>query len=71
MDEELRNTLNEGYDTIVELMEFIREQRNYISGISTHQRFKGMNEIYSKAYEMNNKAQGVLDEINDELYKTL
>jgi len=71
MSEETKQAMDDGYDMIVELMEFIREQRNYISGISTHQRFKGMNEIYSKAYEMNNKAQGVLDEINDELYKTL
>ncbi len=71
MSEETKQAMDDGYDMIVELMEFIKEQRNYISGISTHQRFKGMNEIYSKAYEMNNKAQGVLDEINDELYKTL
>ncbi len=71
MNEETKQAMDDGYDMIVELMEFIREQRNYISGISTHQRFKGMNEIYSKAYEMNNKAQGVLDTINDEIYKTL
>ena len=71
MNKETKQVMDNSYDMIVELMEFIREQRNYISGISNHQRFVGMNEILSKAYEMDNKAQGVLDEINDELYKTL
>lgn len=71
MTEETKKAMDDGYDMIVELMEFVKEQRNYISGISNHQRFKGMNEIYSKAYEIENKAKGVLNEINDELYKTL
>ncbi len=71
MTRETKKAMDDSYDMIVELMEFIEEQRNYISGISTHQRFKGMNEIYSKAYQKHNKAKGVLHEINDELYKTL
>ncbi len=71
MTEETKKAMDDAFDIIVELKEFVKEQRNYIRGISNHQRFKGIDEIYSKAYEIDNKAKGVLNDINDELYKTL
>lgn len=55
MNEEVKNVLGEGYDIIVELMDFI----------------KGRGLPILESREILNKAQGVLDEINDELYKTL
>ena len=59
MTAEQKAAMDEGYDMIVELMEFIRD-----------------NELVQKdanieAIEILNDARGVLDLINDELYKTL
>jgi len=56
MTEETKAALGEGYDMIVELMEFIRDR-------------VGTNVPESR--EIINDARGVLDLINDELYKTL
>lgn len=55
MNEETKHVLNDGYDMIVELMHFI----------------KGRGLPILESREILNKAQGVLNEINDELYKTL
>ena len=56
MNEEQKAALGEGYDMIVELTEFIRDR-------------VGTNVPESR--EILNDARGVLDLINDELYKTL
>ena len=53
MTAEQRAAMDEGYDMIVELMEFIRDNET------------------TEAREILNDARGVLDLINDELYKTL
>ena len=71
MNEEQKAAMGEGYDMIVELTEFVKEQRDYIRAISNHQRFEGIDEMYSKACEIHNDARGVLDLMNDEIYKTL
>lgn len=55
MNEETKQAMDDGYDMIVELMDFI----------------KGRGLPILESREILNKAQGVLDEINDELYKTL
>ena len=53
MTEETKAALGEGYDMIVELMDFIRDKAP------------------AEGREILNDARGVLDLINDELYKTL
>ena len=56
MNEEARAAMDEGYDMITELMEFIRNR-------------VGTNVPESR--EILNDARGVLDLMNDEIYKTL
>jgi hypothetical protein len=58
MTAEQKAAMDEGYDMIVELMEFIRD--NNIDSVDD-----------GEAREILNDARGVLDLINDELYKTL
>jgi len=58
MTAEQRAAMDEGYDMIVELMEFIRD--NNIDSVDD-----------GEAREILNDARGVLDLINEELYKTL
>jgi hypothetical protein len=53
MTAEQRAAMDEGYDMIVELMEWIMDNET------------------AEAREILNDARGVLDLINDELYKTL
>ena len=57
MNEEQKAALGEGYDMIVELMEFIKDSQ--------------FTAPEGEAREILNDARGVLDLINDELYKTL
>ena len=57
MNEETKAALGEGYDMIVELMEFIKDSQ--------------FTAPEGEAREILNDARGVLDLINDELYKTL
>ena len=57
MTEETKAALGEGYDMIVELMEFIKDSQ--------------FTAPEGEAREILNDARGVLDLINDELYKTL
>jgi hypothetical protein len=57
MTAEQKAAMDEGYDMIVELMEFIKD-----SQFTTPE---------GEAREILNDARGVLDLINDELYKTL
>ncbi len=57
MNQETKAALGEGYDMIVELMEFIRDSQ--------------FTAPEGEAREILNDARGVLDLINDELYKTL
>ena len=59
MNEETKQAMDDGYDMIVELMEFIRDNEFVQPRAS------------SEAREILNKSRGVLDGINDELYKTL
>ena len=59
MNEETKQVMDDGYDMIVELMEFIRDNEFVQPRAS------------SEAREILNKSRGVLDEINEELYKTL
>ena len=54
MTAEQKAAMDEGYDMIVELMEFIRDNVND-----------------GEVREILNDARGVLDLINEELYKTL
>ncbi len=56
MNEEAKAAMDEGYDMIVELMEFIRDR-------------VGTNVPESR--EILNDARGVLDLMNEEIYKTL
>ena len=56
MNQEATAAMEEGYDMIAELMEFIRDR-------------VGTNVPESR--QILNDARGVLDLINDELYKTL
>ena len=58
MTAEQRAAMDEGYDMIVELIEFIRD--NSIYSVDDGQ-----------AREIRNDARGVWDLINEELYKTL
>ena len=58
MTAEQKAALDEGYDMIVELIEFIRD--NNIDSVDD-----------GEAREILNDARGVLDLINEELYKTL
>ncbi len=57
MNEEQKAALGEGYDMIVELMEFIKDSQ--------------FTAPEGEAREILNDARGVLDLINDEIYKTL
>ncbi len=57
MNEEAKAALGEGYDMIVELMEFIKDSQ--------------FTAPEGEAREILNDARGVLDLINDEIYKTL
>ena len=57
MNEETKAALGEGYDMIVEFMEFIKDSQ--------------FTAPEGEAREILNDARGVLDLINDELYKTL
>ena len=59
MTAEQKAAMDEGYDMIVELMEFIRDNEFTQPKAS------------AEAREILNDARGVLDLINDELYKTL
>ena len=59
MTAEQKAAMDEGYDMIVELMEFIRDNELV------------QKEANLEAIEILNDARGVLDLINDELYKTL
>ena len=59
MNEETKQAMDDGYDMIVELMEFIRDNEFVQPRAS------------SEAREILNKSRGVLDGINNELYKTL
>ena len=56
MNDSQKAAMNEGHDMIVELMEFIRDR-------------VGTNVPESR--EILNDARGVLDLMNDEIYKTL
>jgi hypothetical protein len=56
MNQETQAAMEEGYDMIAELMEFIRDR------VETNA---------SESRQILNDARGVLDLINDELYKTL
>lgn len=57
MTAEQKAAMDEGYDMIVELMEFIKDSQ--------------FTAPEGEAREILNDARGVLDLINDELYKTL
>ena len=57
MNQEEKAAMDEGYDMIVELMEFIKDSQ--------------FTAPEGEAREILNDARGVLDLINDELYKTL
>ena len=57
MNEEAKAALGEGYDMIVELMEFIKDSQ--------------FTAPEGEAREILNDARGVLDLMNDEIYKTL
>ena len=59
MTAEQKAAMDEGYDMIVELMEFIRDNEFTQPKAS------------AEAREILNNARGALDLINDELYKTL
>jgi len=59
MNEEAKAAMDEGYDMIAELMEFIRDNEFTQPKAS------------AEAREILNDARGVLDLMNDELYKTL
>lgn len=57
MTAEQKAAMDEGYDMIVELMEFIKDSQ--------------FTAPEGEAREILNDARGVLDLINDEIYKTL
>ena len=65
MNEETRDALNEGYDIIVELMEIVNLMNQALLTNPDNLNFE------HDTREVCNKARGVLDGINDELYKTL
>ena len=65
MNEEVRDALNEGYDIIVELMEIANLMNQALLTNPDKLNFE------QDTREVCNKARGVLDGINDELYKTL
>ena len=58
MTEETQAAMEEGYDMIAELMEFIKDSQSTAP-------------MTEDARQILNDARGVLDLINDELYKTL
>jgi len=58
MNEEAKAAMGEGYNMIVELMEFIKDSQSTAP-------------MTEDAREILNDARGVLDLMNDELYKTL
>ena len=57
MNEEAKAAMGEGYDMIVELMEFIKDSQ--------------FTAPEGEAREILNDARGVLDLMNDAIYKTL
>ena len=65
MHEEVKDALGEGYDIIVELMEMIKDMNQALQSNPDNLNFE------SDTREILNKSRGVLDGINDELYKTL
>ena len=58
MNEEAKAAMDEGYDMIVELMDFIKDSQSTAP-------------MTEDAREMLNDARGVLDLMNDVIYKTL
>ncbi len=58
MTAEQKAAMDEGYDMIVELMDFIKDSQSTAP-------------MTEEAREIINDARGVLDLINDEIYKTL
>jgi hypothetical protein len=58
MNDEQKAALGEGYDMIVELMDFIKDSQSTAP-------------MTEDAREMLNDARGVLDLMNDVIYKTL
>jgi hypothetical protein len=58
MNDEQKAALGEGYDMIVELMDFIKDSQSTAP-------------MTEDAREMINDARGVLDLMNDVIYKTL
>ena len=58
MNDEQKAALGEGYDMIVELMDFIKDSQTTAP-------------MTEDAREMINDARGVLDLMNDAIYKTL
>tara|TARA_R110000787_G_scaffold228607_2_gene336263 strand:+ start:56 stop:253 length:198 start_codon:yes stop_codon:yes gene_type:complete len=65
MNEEVKDALGEGYDIIVELMEIVNLMNQALLTNPDNLNFE------SDTREILNKSRGVLDGINDELYKTL
>lgn len=58
MNEEAKAAMDEGYDMIVELMDFIKDSQSTAP-------------MTEDARELINDARGVLDLMNDAIYKTL
>jgi|VirMetMinimDraft_7_1064189.scaffolds.fasta_scaffold254936_2 hypothetical protein len=65
MNEEVKDVLGEGYDMIVDLMEMVKDMNQALQSNPDNLNFE------SDTREILNKSRGVLDGINDELYKTL
>jgi hypothetical protein len=65
MNEEVKDALGEGYDMIVDLMEMVKDMNQALQSNPDNLNFE------SDTREILNKSRGVLDGINDELYKTL
>tara|TARA_R110001632_G_scaffold213625_1_gene340014 strand:- start:1362 stop:1559 length:198 start_codon:yes stop_codon:yes gene_type:complete len=65
MNEEVKDALGEGYDMIVDLMKMVKDMNQALQSNPDNSNFE------SDTREILNKSRGVLDGINDELYKTL
>ena len=65
MNEETKQALNEAFDIIVNMKEQLQDIRRE-TNLDEHR--KGLD---VEVFKMCDKAQGVLDIINDEIYKTL
>tara|TARA_R110000751_G_scaffold298927_1_gene409166 strand:- start:945 stop:1142 length:198 start_codon:yes stop_codon:yes gene_type:complete len=65
MNEEVKDALDEGYDMIVDLMKMVKDMNQALQSNPDNSNFE------SDTREILNKSRGVLDGINDELYKTL